>query len=258
MMMPADRAEACVIACAEAFRGDGEILASPIGVIPMIAARLARHTFEPDLLLTDGEAHVVEGTWPVGTPALGAGENCTVESWLPYRAVFDAAWRGDRHVMMTPSQIDAYGNANISAIGSHARPTAQLLGVRGAPGNAVNHPTSYWIPRHSPRVFAAGVDNVAGVGWDSAAKAGPAATRYMRLRAVVSNLASFDWDPDSHRMRLASLHPGVTVAEVVAATGFDLVIPDDVPATREPAAEELRLIREVIDPAGARYREVPA
>jgi Fe-S-cluster formation regulator IscX/YfhJ len=98
---------------------------------------------------------------------------------------------------------------------------------------------------------------VAGVGWDNAAKAGPAATRYMQLRRVVSNLASFDWDPDSHRMRLLSVHPGVTVDEVVAATGFDLVIPSDVPTTREPTAEELHLIREVIDPNGTRYREVP-
>jgi len=253
-MMPAcDRAEACVIACAEAFRGDGEILASPIGLIPVIAVRLARHTFEPLLLVTDGEARVVAGTWPVGTPAPGP-----VESWLPYRAVLDVVRRGDRHVMMTPSQIDAFGNANISAIGNHARPTAQLLGVRGAPGNTVSHPTSYWVPRHSPRVFVPKVDLVAGVGWDSAAKAGPAATRYMRLRRVVSNLASFDWDPDSRRMRLLSVHPGVTLDEVVAATGFDLAIGDDVPATREPTAAELRLIREVIDPGGVRYREVPA
>jgi acyl CoA:acetate/3-ketoacid CoA transferase beta subunit len=249
----ADRAEACVIACAEAFRGDGEILAAPIGLIPIVAARLARHTFEPDLLLTDGEAHIVEGTWPVGTPAPGP-----VESWLPYRSVFDVVWRGDRHVMMTPSQIDSSGNANISAIGSHAKPKAQLLGARGAPGNAVSHPTSYWIPRHSSRVFTAKVDMVAGVGWDSAAKAGPAATRYMQLRRVVSNLASFDWDPGSHRLRLLSVHPGVTVDEVIAATGFDLVIGDDVPVTRAPTAEELRLIREVIDPQGMRYREVPA
>jgi acyl CoA:acetate/3-ketoacid CoA transferase beta subunit len=249
----ADRAEACVIACAEAFRGDGEILASPIGLIPIVAARLARHTFEPDLLLTDGEAHVVAGTWPVGAPAPGP-----VESWLPYRTVFDVVWRGDRHVMMTPSQIDSFGNANISAIGSHAKPKAQLLGVRGAPGNAVSHPTSYWIPQHSSRVFTAKVDMVAGVGWDNAAKAGPAATRYMQLRRVVSNLASFDWDPGSHRIRLLSVHPGVTVDEVIAATGFDLVIGDDVPVTREPTAEELRLIREVIDPQGMRYREVPA
>jgi acyl CoA:acetate/3-ketoacid CoA transferase beta subunit len=255
-----DRAEACVIACAEAFRGDGEILASPIGLIPTIAVRLARHTFEPLLLVSDGEACVVEGTWPVSAPSQAPGDDApgAVESWLPYREVLDVVRRGDRHVMMTPSQIDACGNANISAIGNHAKPKAQLLGARGAPGNTVSHPTSYWVPRHSPRVFVPKVDLIAGVGWDSAAKAGPAATRYMRLRRVVSNLASFDWDPGSRRMRLLSVHPGVTVDEVVAATGFELVIGDDVPATREPAAEELRLIREVIDPHGARYREVPA
>jgi acyl CoA:acetate/3-ketoacid CoA transferase beta subunit len=160
--------------------------------------------------------------------------------------------------MMTPSQIDSYGNPNISAIGSHAKPKAQLLGARGAPGNAVSHPTSYWVPRHSTRVFTPTVDVVAGVGWDNAAKAGPAATRYMQLHRVVSNLGSFDWEPETRRMRLLSVHPGVTVQEVVAATGFDLVIPGRVPATREPTAEELRLIREVIDPKGVRYREVPA
>ena len=79
----------------------------------------------------------------------------------------------------------------------------------------------------------------------------------MRLRRVVSNLASFDWDPGSRRMRLLSVHPGVTVDEVVAATGFDLVISDDVPVTRAPTAGELRLIRELIDPYDTRYREVP-
>jgi acyl CoA:acetate/3-ketoacid CoA transferase beta subunit len=258
-----DRAEACVIACAEAFRGDGEILASPIGLIPVIAVRLARHTFEPLLLVTDGEACVVEGTWPVAASAasvqaVGTPVPGPVESWLPYRAVLDVVRRGDRHVMMTPSQLDAFGNANISAIGSHAKPRAQLLGVRGAPGNTVSHPTSYWVPTHSPRVFVPKVDMVAGAGWDSAAKAGRAATRYMRLRRVVSNLASFDWDPGSRRMRLLSVHPGVTVDEVVAATGFDLVIGDDVPVTRAPTATELHLIREVIDPYDTRYREVPA
>lgn len=250
---PADRAEMCVIACAEAFRGDGEVLASPFGTIPAIGARLARHTFEPDLLLTDGEAHIVAGTWPIGGQPDGP-----VESWLPYRQVFDLLWSGKRHVMMIPSQLDAFGNANISAIGRHDRPKAQLLGVRGAPGNAVNHPTSYWVPRHGPRVFAEKVDMVSGVGWDSAAAAGPAATRYMALGQVVTNLAALDYDPATHRMRLHTVHPGVTVAEVIAATGFDLVIPSDVPETRPPTAEELRLIREVIDPAGARYAEVPA
>jgi acyl CoA:acetate/3-ketoacid CoA transferase beta subunit len=222
-------------------------------VIPVIGVRLARHTFEPRLLVTDGEAHIVQGTWAVGSPAPGA-----VESWLPYRTVFDVAWRGNRHVMMTPSQIDAFGNANISAIGNHSQPKAQLLGVRGAPGNTVCHPTSYWVPRHSTRVFTAKVDMVSGVGHDSAAKAGIAATRYQDLRRVVTNLASFDWDPASRRLRLLSVHPGVSMDEVIQATGFDLIIPDEVPTTREPTAEELRLIRDVIDPDDARYREVPA
>ena len=251
-MPAADRSEVCVVACAEAFRGDGEILAAPIGVIPTIGVRLARHTFEPRLLVTDGEAHIVQGTWAIGAAPGGA-----VESWLPYRAVFGILWRGNRHVMMTPSQIDTFGNANISAIGSHAQPKAQLLGVRGAPGNTVSHPTSYWVPRHATRVFTPQVDMVSGVGYDNAAKAGPAATRYQELRRVVSNLASIDWDPGSHRLRLLSVHPEVSVDEVVQATGFDLVIPEHVPVTREPTAEELRLIREVIDPGGARYREVP-
>lgn len=249
----ADRAEVCVVACAEAFRGDGELLAAPIGTIPVIGVRLARHTFEPGLLVTDGEARIVQGTW-----AIGADPDGPVESWMPYRAVFDVLWRGNRHVMMTPSQIDSFGNANISAIGSYARPKAQLLGVRGAPGNTVCHPTSYWVPRHSPRVFTEKVDLVSGVGYDNAARAGRAASRYQDLRRVVTNLASFDWDPGTHRLRLVSVHPGVSVDQVVRATGFELVLPGQVPVTREPTAEELRLIREIIDPGGARYQEVPA
>ena len=137
----------------------------PIGAIPAIAARLARAVFEPDLLLIDGEATLVRGTWPVGTAPTGP-----VEGWLPYRAVFDLVWRGRRHIMMGPSQIDRFGNANISCIGDFAKPKVQLLGVRGAPGNTVNHPVSYWVPRHSPRVFVEQVDMVSGVGYDRAAR----------------------------------------------------------------------------------------
>jgi hypothetical protein len=74
---------------------------------------------------------------------------------------------------------------------------------------------------------------------------------------VVSNLAVFDFETPDRSMRLRSVHPGVTVDEVVAATGFSLVIPSEVPSSRLPTAEELRLIRDVIDPEGAREREVP-
>lgn len=250
-MSAATRAEVCVVACAEAWRGDGEILASPIGLIPMIGARLARATFEPDLLLSDGEAMLARGTWAIGE------EPPVIEGWVPYRFVFDILSAGRRHVMMGPSQIDRYGNANISAIGDYERPTVALLGVRGAPGNTVNHPTSYWIQRHGPRSFVPVVDMVSGIGYDRAAAAGPEASRYHELRRVVSDLGVFDFDTPDHRMRLVSAHPGIAVERIVAATGFELAVPDEVPSTRWPTAEELHLIRSVIDPKDARSAEVP-
>ena len=248
------RAEVCVTAIAECFRDGGETLANPIGTIPMIGGRLARASFEPDLLMTDGEALLIANDeafeWPGGK---------VVETYNPYRAMFDVVWSGRRHVIMGASQIDAFGNQNFAAIGTDwQRPKAQLLGFRGAPGNTVNNATSYWVPNHSPRVFVEKVDVVTGVGWDRAAGAGPAASRFIDLRRVVTNLAVLDWETPERRMRLRSVHPGVTVDEVVAATGFELVVPDDVPESRPPTPDELRLIREVIDPAGLREKEVPS
>jgi acyl CoA:acetate/3-ketoacid CoA transferase beta subunit len=239
----ATRAEHCLIACAEAWRDSGEVLASPMGLIPALGARLAKRTFSPDLLLTDGEALLV-------------GLDGTVEGWLPYRRHLTMASGGRRHVMMGASQIDRFGNQNISCIGDWARPKRQLLGVRGAPVNTLNNPTSYWIPKHSPRVFVEKVDLVCGVGYDRAAAAGPSATRFHRIPRVVSDLGVFDFATPGHAMRLASLHPGVTVRQVREATGFQLHVPDEVPYTREPTPHELELIREVIDPEGTRYREV--
>ncbi|MGW2648723.1 CoA-transferase subunit beta [Streptomyces sp. NPDC001393] len=248
----ATRAEYCVVACAEVWRDAGEVLASPMGTIPAIGARLARLTFSPDLLLTDGEALLTGDV-----PAVGAQAG-VVEGWLPYRQHLALVATGRRHVMMGASQLDRYGNQNISCIGDWARPTRQLLGVRGAPINTLNNPTSYWVPRHSGRVFVERVDMVCGVGYDRAAEAGPAVTRYHRIADVVSDLGVFDFETPDRTMRLRSLHPGVTVEQVVDATGFPLTIPDEVPYTRDPTAAELRLIREVIDPKGLREREVRA
>ncbi|MFC4499110.1 MULTISPECIES: CoA-transferase subunit beta [Streptomyces] len=239
-MSEVTRAEYCVVACAEAWRGAGEILASPMGAVPSVGARLARLTFAPDLLLTDGEATIVR---PDGT----------AEGWLPYRKHLEMVTGGRRHVMMGASQIDRFGNQNISCIGDWAQPKRQLLGVRGAPVNTLNNPTSYWIPKHSRRVFVEKVDMVCGVGHDHAAGA-----RYHRIPRVVSDLGVFDFATPDRGMRLAALHPGVSVEEVREATGFDLVVPDEVPYTREPTGGELHLVRQVIDPGNLRLREVPA
>ena len=247
-MSDVTRAEVCAVACAEVFRGDGEVLVSPMALVPSLGARLARETFEPDLLLTDGEASFVAGAW-----ALGAPPPSVVEAHVPFRSIFDLVWTGRRHVMMGASQVDRFGNQNISCIGDFDKPTRQLLGVRGAPGNTVCHATSYWVPKHSPRVFVDRVDMVSGVGTD---RATGEAGRFHELRRVVTDLAVLDLGGPDGTMRVVSVHPGVTVDEVQAATGFPLHA-DGVETTRLPTDEELRLIREVLDPKGLRDREVP-
>ena len=247
------RADVCAVAIAECFRGDGEILANPIGTTPMVGGRLARATFEPDLMMTDGEAALIANDEAV--PAIA---DRRYETSNPYRRMFDVVWGGKRHVMMGATQVDQYGNQNIAALGgTPTRPKTQLLGFRGAPGNTINNTTSYWVPNQSAKVFVANVDVVTGIGYDRAAALGPVASRFHEIRRVVSNLAVYDFETPDHRMRLRSLHPGVALEEVVEATGFDLVIPDEVPESRLPTPEELALLDEVIDPKGTRYREVP-
>lgn len=230
--MTASLAEICVVACAQAWRGDGSVLASTMALIPSLGARLARLTFSPDLLITDGEAMLLDA-------------DDAVEGWMPYRDVLRLVATGRRHMMMGAAQIDRFGNQNISAIGDWARPKAQLLGVRGAPGNTVNHPVSYWVPKHSPRVFVERVDMVSGIGYDRT-------PRCHEIRLVVTDKAVLDFDTPDRSMRLRSVHPSVTVDDVRALTGFALAVPDDVPVTPAPTGAELKLIRERLDPAGLR------
>lgn len=245
------RADVCAVAIAEAFRGGGEILANPMGTIPVIGCRLARATFEPELMMTDGEAALVANHEAVVAPA-----DRVLEYWNPYRSMFDWVFNGRRHVMMGAAQIDPYGNQNIAAIGDPARPAAMLLGYRGAPSNTINDRTSYWVPRHSPNVFVERVDTVTGIGWDRAADLGEQGSRFVDLHHVVSDLGVFDFETPDRRMRIRSLHPGVTIEQVVAATGFELAVDGEVPTTREPTEEELHLLTTVIDPANTRAREV--
>ncbi len=250
------RAELCTTAVADCFRGDGEILASSFGTVPAIGARLAKLTFEPELMMTDGIATIIENVAPVSGPGAANTQANVAESWMPFRTVFDLLWSGQRHVVMIASQIDRFGNQNFACIGPHAKPKAQLLGMRGAPGNTISHTTSYWVPNHSAKVFVEKVDVVSGVGYDRAAALGEQTSRFHEIRRVISNLGVFDFGGPGHAMRLVSHHPGVSVDEVVEATGFDLVIEGDVPETRAPTSEELRIVREVLDPEDFRSREV--
>lgn len=246
-MIQASRAEVCVIACAELFRGAGEIMVSPMATMVAIGARLARLTFAPDILLTDGEALLLAETPAIGAPG-------AVEGWMPFGRVFETLAWGRRHVVMGANQVDRYGNQNLSAFGPLQHPTRQMFGVRGAPGNTVNHATSYWVGNHSPRVFCDAVDIVCGIGWDKADAANPA-FRFVDVHRVVSNLGVFDFNSPDHTMRAVSLHPGVRPEEVRDNTGFAIHGLDEAPASRMPSAAELELIDD-IDPKALRDKEV--
>lgn len=239
------RAELCIAAAAEAWRDGGEVLASGFGAIPRLALSLAKATFSPDLLLTDGEAFLVSEPVP---PGPRNGYEPKIEGWMPYRKVFDLLWTGRRHAMTAPVQIDRFGQTNISFIGDPARPKVQLLGVRGFPGNTIHHPNSAFVPNHGPRSFVEKVDMVSGVGYDPSRFAAGVRTDFIDLRLVVSNLAVLDFGGPERTMRLRSVHPGCTLEEVEQQTGFPLAVADDLHETPPPTAEQLRLIREVLDP----------
>lgn len=252
-MSDVTRSEICAVAIADAFAEDGEVMASPMGLLPTLGARLARLTSNPDLLLTDGEARIL-----AGVPPLGDSQEL-VEGWMPFRLVLESVVpSGRRHVMMGATQIDREGNQNISALGPWERPDRMLLGVRGAPGNTVNNRTSYWVPRQSARVLVEQVDVVSGVGRTRAEAAGPAATRFHDLHRLVTDLAVYDFAGPGGTVRLVSVHPGVTLEECQAASGFPLHASGEVRQTREPTTEELVLVREVLDPGRLREREVPS
>jgi acyl CoA:acetate/3-ketoacid CoA transferase beta subunit len=251
MITDATRAEVCATACSDVWRASGEILAHAVGTMPAIGARLARLTHSPDLVLTDGECFLMSEPPPLGASAADGG---VIESWAPFRTIFDILATGRRQSMMGASQIDSHGNQNISSIGDWRKPTRQLIGVRGAPGNTVNHRVDYWVAKHSSRVFVDRVDVASGVGNDRAREHAGSSLRFHHLGVVVTDLAVLDYDRDG-RLKARSLHPGVSAEQVEQSTGF-AIDTSSATTTRLPTDEELRLIREVIDPRGLRDREV--
>ena len=238
-------AEICISASSKAWHGDGEILATGIGLIPRIAAGLAKLTHNPDLMMTDGETYLISRPVPMGKRDIS---NDQVEGYMSYSRVFENLWGGKRHAMVTPTQIDSFGQTNISAIGDYNSPKVQLLGVRGFPGNFINHKNSIFIPNHSVKTFVEGeVDMVSGMGF----KNKDLSNGKFEIKLVVTNLGVFDFSGENNNLQLLSLHPGVNVDDVVTNTGFDVLIKSD-EITSMPSNEELTLIREVLDPQGFR------
>jgi glutaconate CoA-transferase, subunit B len=200
--------------------------------------------------MTDGEAYLVEQPVPLGPRGY---DDRRAAGHLPFSRFFDSAvWTGRRHAMVTPTQIDRFGQINLSQLGgTHKQPKTQMLGVRGFPGNTIYHPNSFFFPSHTARVFVADeVDMVSGVGYNPAKRIPGGNYSAVDLRRIVTNLCVMDFGGPGHAVRVVSLHPGVSFAEVQEATGFELV--DAVAGeTQLPSTEQLAIIVS-LDPHGIR------
>jgi glutaconate CoA-transferase subunit B len=155
--------------------------------------------------------------------------------------------------MVTPTQIDRFGQTNLSQLGgTHQKPKTQMLGVRGFPGNSVYHANSMFIPAHSKRVFVEGeVDMISSVGFNPARRQPGGDFSGVDLRRIVTNLCVMDFGGPEHAIRVISLHPGVSFKAVQEATGFPLARADEVAETPEPGPAELAIIAR-LDPHGMR------
>jgi len=247
-------AELLICAASEAWRHDGEVLATGIGTIPRLAASLSMLTTNPDLLMTDSEAFLLSAPNPIGPRA--ADFRPAYETWMGFSRIFDNVWGGKRHAMVGPTQIDRFGQANISCIGDYAKPKAMMLGVRGFPGNSISHANSFFVPAHNTRVFKEGeCDMVASIGYNPARLAKGHSLDEVDIRLVITDLCVMDFGGPEHQIRLRSLHPGITVEQVQQNTGFPVFVPGDVVTTPAPTEEQLAIIRRM-DPHNLRAREL--
>ena len=218
--------------------------------IPMLAASLAQRRQAPHLIPIfefGGTGAILEEL------PLAVGEARTFHRALAASGICDIMETAARgfidYGFLGGAQIDPYGNLNSTVIGPHHRPKVRLPGSGG--GNDVG--SLCWrtiiIIRHSRRSFVPQVDFLTTPGYLS----GPGAREEAGLPPgsgplyVVSTLALMGFDEESKRMKLLATQPGVTVEQVQAETGFELLIPDEVGENEPPSAEELRILREEVD-----------
>ena len=253
--------ELMVAALARELTNETRAFNGAVSFIPVCAYLLARKTHAPELVWAASSIAVDADPPRIGESTLsdvlwdGAVmlENSPFDFWSYVQSIrFNTfAFRG--------AQMDRYGNVNNTVIGSFDTPKVRLPGGGGMADLGCQLPSIYlWCTTHDRRTFVEKLDFRSGIGW------GDGGDHRQRLglpggpRLCVTNLCVFDFEPTSKAMRLVSLHPGVTVGEVREATGFEVLVPEgQVPETPPPNGEQVRLLREEIDPGGMRLREFP-
>jgi glutaconate CoA-transferase, subunit B len=232
---------------------DGEMVAQGIAT-PLVAAGylLAKRTHAPNLMFASAIGQGLCREWaPLG---LARVEGLWLDKALLNagfaRAVTEVLPRLQPLEFFRPAQMDAVGNFNNVALGAdYRRPRLRLPGTGGIPDVTTYEERIFlYVPRHSRVTFVPKVDYVSGLGHV------PTRTHGAGPRYLVTDLGQFDF---AHgRLRLASVHPGVTQAHVQAKTGFPIEIAPDCGPTLPPTAEEVRLLREEIDPLSVRRLEL--
>nr|MBN1228339.1 hypothetical protein [Anaerolineae bacterium] len=232
---------------------DGELVAQGLAT-PLVVAGflLAKLTHAPNLRFASAIGQGICDDWaPLGLARIE-------DLWLGkalmrggfVRAVVEMLPTFTPKEFFRPGQIDAKGNFNNIAFGENYRqPLMRMPGTGGIPDLSVYSPNVYiYVPRHSKVTFVERVDYVSGLGHVSGRERG-AGPQY-----CITNLGQFDWKDG--RMRLTSYHRGVTMRQLERKTGFTLAVAENVHETLAPTGEEIRLLREEIDPLGVRKLEM--
>jgi glutaconate CoA-transferase, subunit B len=235
---------------ARQLRDDSTVFAG-VGV-PLLAAALAQKMHAPRLtMVIEGGIigpRIRPGRLPISTNEMRAAHRATMLPGITDAFLF--AQRGFLDVgFMGGAQIDRYGNINTTVIGTdYRRPKIRLPGTGGANDIASLCREVIILTAHERRRFVPAVDFVTSPGWlqgdGSRARAG---LPFGGVSTVVTTLAILGFDPQSRRMRIDALHPGVTLEQVRENTGFELLQADRVEITEPPTADELEILRS-IDP----------
>ncbi|PJF40276.1 MAG: hypothetical protein D6737_07585 [Chloroflexi bacterium] len=232
---------------------DGEVLAQGINT-PLVMAGfiLAQCTHAPDVRFASAIGQGLCQDW--ASPGISRIEQLWLDKALIHvgfaTAAADLLPKYNPKEFFRPAQVDALGNFNNVAFGrDYQHPRMRLPGTGGIPDVTTYSSHVYlYVPRHSRVTFVEQVDFISGLGHVPQRKRGSGPLY------LVSDLGQFDWA--NGRMRLVTYHPGVTIERIQKKTGFELEIASDVHETLPPTAEEIRLLREKIDPRGVRKLEI--
>src|SRR5271166_5884237 len=240
-----------MICCAARLLEDGRTVAVGTGA-PCAAAMLAQRTTAPNLVVLF-EAGGVAPQLPTMPISVGDSRTCWRAAMATSMAdVMETCQRGMiDYTFLGGAQIDTYGNLNSTMIGTdYARPKVRFPGSGGANDLASLCWRTLVVTNHDPRRFVAQLDFLTSPGYLT----GPGAREAAGLPPgtgpyrVITDLAVLGFHPETKRMEILSLHPGVTLEQVRQATGFELGLREPLATTLAPTPTELQLLREEVDP----------